>query len=187
MNTHRWLNQAFAVAEGYLANRILVHCLVPVFKPNDDSKSPNYCALLGTRTTSDDGSKRIGGGMDIPAFPLAVTIITFIVQVVINVTMIATMVRIITIRIRAVQLVRVIVTATVKVTMIMIVILIVLVAVRVLNIVLVKRMKVVIVVLAALILVVIRTTIICSNKLNIDTNHNNSATINTNIRKHGSS
>ena len=24
MNTHRWLNQAVAVAEGYLANRILV-------------------------------------------------------------------------------------------------------------------------------------------------------------------
>ena len=30
MNTHHWLNQAFAEAEGYLANRILVHCLVPV-------------------------------------------------------------------------------------------------------------------------------------------------------------
>ena len=30
MNTHHWLNQAFAVAEGYLANRIMVHCLVPV-------------------------------------------------------------------------------------------------------------------------------------------------------------
>ena len=30
MNTHNWLNQAFALAEGYLANRITVHCLVPV-------------------------------------------------------------------------------------------------------------------------------------------------------------
>ena len=25
-----WLNQAFAVAEGYLANRTMVHCVVPV-------------------------------------------------------------------------------------------------------------------------------------------------------------
>ena len=25
-----WLNQAFAVAEGYLANQKMVHCLVPV-------------------------------------------------------------------------------------------------------------------------------------------------------------
>ena len=31
MNTHRWLNQAFAVAEGYLATRIMVHCLIPLF------------------------------------------------------------------------------------------------------------------------------------------------------------
>ena len=30
MNTHHWLNQAFAVAQGCLANRITVHCLVPV-------------------------------------------------------------------------------------------------------------------------------------------------------------
>ena len=59
-----------------------------------------------------------------------------------------------------------------------------------------KRMKVVIVVLAALILVVLRTTILCSGKLNIHTNHNTSngcsstttiATINTNIRNYGSS
>ena len=28
MNTHHWLNQACAVAEGYLANRIMVHCLL---------------------------------------------------------------------------------------------------------------------------------------------------------------
>ena len=27
---HHWLNQDFAVAEGYLANRILAYCLVPV-------------------------------------------------------------------------------------------------------------------------------------------------------------
>ena len=55
-----------------------------------------------------------------------------------------------------------------------------------------KKNKVVIVVLPALILIVIRATIICSNILNIDTNHNNSnscsstttiATINTNTRK----
>ena len=33
MNTHiTGLNEAFAVAEGYLANRIVVHCLVPVLK-----------------------------------------------------------------------------------------------------------------------------------------------------------
>ena len=64
MNTHHWLNQAFAVAEGYLANRKLVQCFVPVLK-NDDSKSPNYCALLGTRTNSDNDGKRIGAGMDI--------------------------------------------------------------------------------------------------------------------------
>ena len=27
MNTHHWLNHAFAVAKGYLANLIMVHCL----------------------------------------------------------------------------------------------------------------------------------------------------------------
>ena len=34
-----WLNQAFAVAEGCLANRRMVHCFVPVLIKNDDSKS----------------------------------------------------------------------------------------------------------------------------------------------------
>ena len=52
-----------------------------------------------------------------------------------------------------------------------------------------------IVVLAALDLVVIRTTIPCSNQLNVDANHNNRnscsstttiATINTNLRNFGS-
>ena len=51
-------------------------------------------------------------------------------------------------------------------------------------------------VLAAITLVVMRTTVICRNKLNIDTNHNNSnscsststiGTINTNVRNDGSS
>ena len=164
---------------------------------NDDSKSRNYCALLGTRTNSDNDSKRTGAGMDILALPLAVIIVTFIAQLVINVTMIATIVLIIIIRIRKVKLVRVIVTATITeivviVTMIMVVILIVLVAVLALNLILVRGMKVVIVVLAALILVAMRTTIVCS----IDTNHDNSnrcsstttiATMNTYIRNYGSS
>ena len=49
INTHHWLNQAFAVAEGYLANRILVHCLVPVLKNgDDDSKSPMVPVLKAT-------------------------------------------------------------------------------------------------------------------------------------------
>ena len=58
----------------------------------DDSKSRNYCALLGARTNNDNDSKRIGAGMDIPAFALAVILVTFIVQSVISATMIATMV-----------------------------------------------------------------------------------------------
>ena len=62
---------------------------------NDNSKSPNYCALLGTRTNGDNDSKRTGAGMDILALPLAVKIVTFIAQLVINVTMISTMVLII--------------------------------------------------------------------------------------------
>ena len=145
----------------------------------DDSKSPNYCALLGNRTNSDNDGKRIGASMDILALPLAVLIVTFIVQLGITVTLIATMVLIIIIRIRTVKLVRVIVTATVidivvVLTMIMIAILTVLVTEIVLNLILVKRMKVVIVVLAALILEVMRTTTIRSNKLKIDTNQNNS-------------
>ena len=88
-------------------------------KPNtgallSTSKSPNYCALLGTRANSDNDSKRIGACMDILALPLAVIIVTFIVQLAINVTLIATMVLIIIIRIRTVKPVRVILTATVK-------------------------------------------------------------------------
>ena len=79
----------------------------------DDSNSPNYCALLGTRSNRDSDSKRIGASMDIVALPLAVTIVTFIAQVVIHVTMIATMELIINIRIKTVNLVRVLVTATV--------------------------------------------------------------------------
>ena len=83
MNTHHWLNQAFAVAEGYLANPILLHCLVPVLIQMMIVKvRPDYCALLGTRTNSDNDSKRIGDGMDILGLPLAVTIVTFIVQLV---------------------------------------------------------------------------------------------------------
>ena len=62
------------------------------------------------------------------------------------------------------------------------------------NLISVKRVKVVIVSLAALVLVLVRTTITCGNKLNIDTNHNNSnscgsttpiATINANTSKYG--
>ena len=56
----------------------------------------------------------------------------------------------------------------------MIVVLKVLVSVIVLHLVLVKRMKVAIVVLAALILRLVRTTTVCSKKLNTDTNHNKS-------------
>ena len=84
---------------------------------NDDSESLNDCALLGTRTNSHNDSKRIGAGMDILALPLAVIIVTFKVQLVVNVTMIATMVLII---IRTVKLAIVIVTATViKIVVIM--------------------------------------------------------------------
>ena len=60
---------------------------------------PNYCALPGTHTHSDNDNKRIGAAMDILALPLAVRIVTFIVQLAVNVTMIATMVLIIMIRI----------------------------------------------------------------------------------------
>ena len=110
-------------------------------KPNtralrSTSNSPNYRALLGTRTNSDNDSKRVGAGMDIVALPLAVIVIieTFIVQQAINVTLIAAIVLIKKIRIRTVKLVRVIVTATVKeivviMTKTMVVILVVLAAV----------------------------------------------------------
>ena len=62
---------------------------------DDGRKSPDYCALLGTRTNSNNDSKSIGAGMDILALLLAVIIAKFTVQLVINVTMIATMVLII--------------------------------------------------------------------------------------------
>ena len=65
----------------------------------DDCKRPNYCALLGTRTNRDNGGKCIGASMDMLALPLAVTIVTFIIQWVMNVTTIATMVLIMIIRI----------------------------------------------------------------------------------------
>ena len=154
MNTHHWLNQAFAVAKGYLANRILAHCLVPVSIKMMIVKVRIIVHCL-VPANSDNDSKRIGAGMDILALPLAVKKVTFIVQLAMNVTMIATMVLITTIRIRAVKPVRVIVTATeieivVIMTMIMIVILTGLVAEIVLNLILVKRMKVVIVVLASM-------------------------------------
>ena len=66
---------------------------------NDDNKSPNHCALLGTRTHSnnDRDCKSIGAGMDILAPLLAVVLVTFIVQLTNNVTMIATMVLLIVI------------------------------------------------------------------------------------------
>ena len=92
MNTHHLLNQAFAVAEGYLANRRMVHCLVPiaiklmiVYR-----KHPSCCTL--TRINSNNDGKSIGAGMDVLGLLLAVTIITLIVQLIRNVTMIATMV-----------------------------------------------------------------------------------------------
>ena len=111
---------------------------------NDDSRNPNYCALLGTRTTSKDDSKRFGAGVDILELPLAAIRIIFIVQLVVNVPIKATTVLSIIIRIRTVKLGRVIVTATVIdivviMARIMIVILIVLVAVMVLNLILVKK------------------------------------------------
>ena len=59
---------------------------------NDGSKSPNYYALLGTRTNSNNDSKSIGAGMAILALFLAVITVTFIVQLIVNVTMIATVV-----------------------------------------------------------------------------------------------
>ena len=127
MNTHRWLSQAFAVAEGYLANRILVHCLVPVAIKMMMVKVRIMVRCL-----------------------VAVLIATMIVNALVRVwiyysvttsrnnsniqSTIATIVPIIRIRIRSVKLVRVLVTATVIrivviMTMIMIVIPIVLVAI----------------------------------------------------------
>ena len=89
-HTHHWLNQAFAMADGGLANRIMVHCLVPMLLKYDDTKSPSYWTLLCTRTNRNNDSKSIGAGMDVLGLLLAVTIVTFIVQLMINVTVIAT-------------------------------------------------------------------------------------------------
>ena len=47
---------------------------------NDDSKTPNYCALFGTCTNSGHDCKRTGAGMDILALPLAVIIVTLLIQ-----------------------------------------------------------------------------------------------------------
>ena len=59
---------------------------------HDDGKSPIYCALLGSRTKSNNDSKNIGAGMHILGLLLAVTGVAFIVQLIMNVTMIATMI-----------------------------------------------------------------------------------------------
>ena len=59
---------------------------------HDDSKRTNSCALLGTRTNSNNDSKSIRARMDILSLLLTVILMTFIVQLIINVTMIATMV-----------------------------------------------------------------------------------------------
>ena len=133
-----------------------VHEHTPLAKPGfcsgeRTSCKPNNGALLRTSTNKI----MIIKVLDTQALPLAVIIVTFIVQLAKNVTMIATMVIIIKIRKRTIKLVRVIVTATVKeivaiMTMIMIVILIVLVAAIVSNLILVQGMRVVIVVSAAL-------------------------------------
>ena len=62
---------------------------------HDDSKR-NYCALLGTRTNSNNDNRSTGAGMDKLALLLAVTIVAFIIiQLLASVTMIATMVLII--------------------------------------------------------------------------------------------
>ena len=59
---------------------------------NDDSKNPNYCALLGTLTHSNSDSKSISAGMETLALLLAVKTVACIAQLIINVTMIATLV-----------------------------------------------------------------------------------------------
>ena len=59
---------------------------------NDYSKSPNCCALLGTCTNSNNDSKSIGAGMNTLELLLAVALATIIIQLSINVTLIATMV-----------------------------------------------------------------------------------------------
>ena len=79
------------MAEGYLANRKMVHCLVPVlFKLM--IVNPNNCALLGTPANGNNDNKSTGAGMDILALLLAAVIVTFIMQLLTSVIMIATMV-----------------------------------------------------------------------------------------------
>ena len=114
MNTHHWLNQAAAVAEGYLAKRIMVHCVVLILI---------NMMVVKVRTNCNNDGKSICAGMHMLCLLLAVTVVAFIVQFIVNVTMIATMILLIII-----ILVRVIETATVIeivviITMVMIVVL----------------------------------------------------------------
>ena len=69
--------------------------LSTIINNNDNGKSPNYCALLGTSTSGNNDSESIGAGMEILALFPAVIPVTFIVLLIINVTMIATVVLII--------------------------------------------------------------------------------------------
>ena len=72
MNTHHWLNQAF-FSGGRIACKPSHGALLSTsINKHDDSKRPNYCALLGTRTNSNNlDSNSIGAGMDILALLLA--------------------------------------------------------------------------------------------------------------------
>ena len=63
-----WLNQAVAVPEEYLANRKMAHCLVPVLIKMMMIVKANYCALLGTRTNSNNDNKSTGAHMDIQRY-----------------------------------------------------------------------------------------------------------------------
>ena len=92
LNTHNWLNQAFAVAEGYLANRIMVHCLVPILIKMKIVKVPSIVHCLVPALIANNDGKSTSAGMDILGLLLRVTIVRFIIQLTISVTMIATMV-----------------------------------------------------------------------------------------------
>ena len=135
---------------------------------NDDSKSPDYCALLGTRTTSNNGSKRTGAGMDIPALLLPAINSNIHNRISYrcdndsnNGTTYNNMNKSNNTSNRNKNSTR----NSSIIAIIMMVILKVPVKAIVLHLILVKRRKVVIVVLAALILVLERTTIVCSNQL----------------------
>ena len=115
-----WLTQAFAVADGYLANRKMVHCFVPVLiKMMTKTLIIVHClvpVLLATmriKVLVPVWNKITGAGMDILALLLGLLRVTFIIQLLLSVTMIATMVLIIITRIRTIILGRVKVTATV--------------------------------------------------------------------------